>query len=131
MDNLLFALISLAMRWLEPRHNAQLQFLREQIRILRARVDAERIVPTPSERAELLRIGALLDHEVTVLDAKFGRPKNGWTNKSAIIAIARMGGYLNRKSDGPPGWLSIWRGWPMLMMMTEGARLATTQQTYG
>ena len=67
METLLYALISLAMRWLEPRHNAQLQFLREQIRILRARVDAERIVPTPAERAELLRIGALLDHEVSDL----------------------------------------------------------------
>jgi putative transposase len=67
VDNLLFALISLAMRWLEPRYNAQLQFLREQIRILRSRVDAERIVPTPEERAELLRIGMLLDHDVTEL----------------------------------------------------------------
>jgi hypothetical protein len=67
MEHLLYALISLAMRWLEPRHNAQLQFLREQIRILRARVDAERIVPTPAELAELLRIGALLDHEVSDL----------------------------------------------------------------
>ena len=56
MGTLLYALISLAMRWLEPRHNAQLQFLREQIRILRARVDAERVVPTLAERAELLRI---------------------------------------------------------------------------
>jgi len=56
MENLLYALISLAMRWLEPRHNAQLQLLREQIRILWARMDAERIVPTPAERSELLRI---------------------------------------------------------------------------
>jgi putative transposase len=67
MEHLLYALISLAMRWLEPRHNAQLQFLREQIRILRARVDADRVVPTPAERAELLRIGALLDHDVAEL----------------------------------------------------------------
>jgi len=67
VDNLLFALISLAVRWLEPRHNAQIQFLQEQIRILRARLDAERIVPTPAERAELLRIGALLDHGVAEL----------------------------------------------------------------
>lgn len=36
VDNLLFALISLAMRWLGPRHNAQFEFLREQIRMLRA-----------------------------------------------------------------------------------------------
>jgi hypothetical protein len=30
------------LRWLKPRHDAQLQLLREQIRILCARVDAER-----------------------------------------------------------------------------------------
>ncbi len=29
MEPLFYALISLAMRWLVPRHNAQLQFLRE------------------------------------------------------------------------------------------------------
>jgi putative transposase len=33
METLLYALISLAMHWLEPRHNAQLQFLREQVSI--------------------------------------------------------------------------------------------------
>lgn len=62
MDNLLPAVVALC--WLEPRYNAQLQLLREQILILRARVDAEHIVPTPAERTELLRIGALQDHEV-------------------------------------------------------------------
>jgi hypothetical protein len=30
VDNLLFALVLLAMRWLEPRHNAQLQFPRSK-----------------------------------------------------------------------------------------------------
>ncbi len=67
MENLPIALVSLAMRWLEPRHNPQLQFLREQIRMLRVWVDAERILPVPAERAELLRIGVLLDDEVTDL----------------------------------------------------------------
>lgn len=67
MENLPFALVSLAMRWLEPRHNPQLQFLREQIRMLRVWVDAEHILPIPAERAELLRIGVLLDDEVTDL----------------------------------------------------------------
>ena len=38
METLLFALTSLAQRWLEARQNAQVQFLKEQIRILRARI---------------------------------------------------------------------------------------------
>jgi hypothetical protein len=45
-----------------------------------------------------------------------------------------MGGYLGRKHDGPPGWLSIWRGWLRLKVMTEGYVLAqqfNAQDTYG
>lgn len=82
----------------------------------------------PDEALEenLIETDALL-----LLEAKFGKPANGWTNRTAINAIARMGGYLGRKSDGPPGWLSIWRGWLMLRMMTEGYRLAISKQTYG
>lgn len=29
----------------------------------------------------------------------------------AIVIIARLGGYLNRKCDGPPGFQSLWRGY--------------------
>ena len=29
----------------------------------------------------------------------------------AIVLIARLGGYLNRKCDGPPGFQSLWRGY--------------------
>jgi len=25
--------------------------------------------------------------------------------------VARLGGFLGRKSDGDPGWQTIWRGW--------------------
>jgi hypothetical protein len=28
-----------------------------------------------------------------------------------MIAIAQLGGYLNRKCDGPPGFESLWRGY--------------------
>jgi hypothetical protein len=37
------------------------------------------------------------------------------------LALARLGGHLNRKSDGPPGWLTLWRGWQNLQMMVRGA----------
>lgn len=65
MERLFFPDLSLALQWFRPRYNAHLQFLEAQIRILRSRVDTSRIVPTPQEKAELLRIGASLDHDVS------------------------------------------------------------------
>lgn len=38
-------------------------------------------------------------------------------------AVARLGGHQGRKSDGPPGWRTIWRGWRYLSDLTDGARL--------
>ena len=37
--------------------------------------------------------------------------------------IAKMGGFLGRKSDKEPGWQTIWKGELKLMKMVEGARL--------
>ncbi len=37
--------------------------------------------------------------------------------------IAQMGGFLNRKSDGNPGWQSIWEGWKFFLGIKEGVRL--------
>jgi hypothetical protein len=30
--------------------------------------------------------------------------------------VAKLGGFLGRKSDGEPGWMTIWRGWEKLNM---------------
>lgn len=67
MDNLLLAVVALCWRWFQHRHNVQVQFLQAQIRVLRARVYANRSIPTPAELAELLGIGTQLDHEVADL----------------------------------------------------------------
>jgi hypothetical protein len=40
------------------------------------------------------------------------------------IEIARLGGYLARASDGPPGWRTIWKGWLFLQTLLEGVQLA-------
>ena len=37
-----------------------------------------------------------------------------------MTAIARLGGYLDRKSDPPPGTTVIWRGFSRLADLTEG-----------
>ncbi len=58
-----------------------------------------------------------------ILEKKMGRPKDGWTNKNVIVSIARLGGFIGRKSDGLPGWQTIWRGWQRLMWMVEAVSL--------
>ena len=42
-----------------------------------------------------------------------------------VRAVARLGGYLDRTSDAPPGTTVIWRGLSRLADLVEGARLAT------
>lgn len=58
-----------------------------------------------------------------VLENKWGKPKGGWTNANVIIATARLGGFIGRKSDGMPGWQTIWRGWQRLRWMVEGVEV--------
>lgn len=38
-------------------------------------------------------------------------------------ALARMGGFIGRKSDGEPGWQTIWKGYKRLQDMVLGANL--------
>lgn len=38
--------------------------------------------------------------------------------------IARFGGYLGRRRDGPPGWKTLWHGWQYVHSLVEGVRLA-------
>jgi hypothetical protein len=35
--------------------------------------------------------------------------------------LAMMGGFLGRRHDGEPGWITIWRGWDKLQTMLRGA----------
>ena len=49
-----------------------------------------------------------------------------------VRAVARLGGYLDRASDTPPGTTVIWRGFSRLADLVEGARIATSPpDTYG
>jgi len=62
--NLLFVLFTfLAHRFL-PKYDVCMQLLMFQIRMLCDRVDDQRIVPKPEERAELLRLGNEINHDV-------------------------------------------------------------------
>lgn len=45
------------------------------------------------------------------------------TVKQFVDAVARLGGHLGRKGDGPPGWGTLWRGYQRLKDMLLGAEL--------
>ncbi len=44
---------------------------------------------------------------------------------------ARLGGFIGRKSDGEPGWLTLWRGWHELTLIHAGWMLAQLQEDVG
>ena len=71
---------------------------------------ASEILPT-----ELVQVVALL--------AKV--PAATLTAQQCWYAIARCGGYLRRRSSGPPGWKTLWKGWFYVQTLLEGVHLAT------
>jgi len=55
---------------------------------------------------------------------RYGKTKEGITVHEFFYALARLGGHQNRKGDGPPGWLVLWRGWTKLQAMLDGYDVA-------
>jgi hypothetical protein len=45
------------------------------------------------------------------------------------LHVARLGGHQNRKVDGLPGWLTLWRGWEKLQAMVDGYHAAHQKTT--
>ena len=39
-----------------------------------------------------------------------------------ISNVARLGGFLARKSDGEPGWQTLWEGWQQLQQLLWASR---------
>jgi len=68
---------------------------------------------------------------LAILEARFGPPKNGWTVAEYLRAIARLGGFLGRKCDGSPGWMTLWRGARELSTILTTLDLLTAQKKCG
>ena len=49
------------------------------------------------------------------------------TVASVLLALGRLGGHMNRKSDGMPGWITMWRGMKTLRLLVRGAELERTR----
>jgi hypothetical protein len=60
-----------------------------------------------------------------------GRLKGTPTVLQFYKHVARLGGHQNRKCDGLPGWLTLWRGWTKLESVVTGftARPVTCGKT--
>jgi hypothetical protein len=61
---------------------------------------------------------------LVVLAERFGQSSITMTVGTFWTEVARLGGYLARRRDGPPGWRTIWKGWLSLQTLLEGVHLA-------
>jgi len=50
-----------------------------------------------------------------------GRHRKLSTVREFYHAIARLGGWLGRKHDGEPGWITLWRGFDKFILIMRGA----------
>src|SRR5437764_7267372 len=63
--------------------------------------------------------------QVVALLTKVPVPAAELTAQQCWFTIARYGGYLRRRSGGPPGWKTLWKGWFYIQALLEGSLLAT------
>lgn len=46
-------------------------------------------------------------------------PRQRMSVEEFYLALARLGGHQNRKGDGAPGWITLWRGFRLLMQRVQ------------
>ena len=61
---------------------------------------------------------------LSVVAQRSGQSPATMTIGSFWIEVARLGGYLARSHDGPPGWRTIWKGWLSLQTFLDGVHFA-------
>jgi hypothetical protein len=61
---------------------------------------------------------------LAVLAERSGQSPATMTLGTFWTEVARLGGYLARRHDGPPGWRTVWKGWLYLQTLLEGAHFA-------
>lgn len=67
---------------------------------------------------------------VDVLAAYYGKRLGKKPSvKAFYMHVARLGGHQNRKCDGFPGWITLWRGWMKLQSMVDGYEAAIHRAT--
>ncbi len=70
--------------------------------------------------------------EIKILQQYHKSKIKNLTIKQYQTLIAKMGGFLGRKSDGDPGWQTLWKGQDKFYWMIEGAKeMFKLMKTYG
>ena len=64
----------------------------------------------------------LTEAERAVLEQKFPE-LSGRGGKAYAVAVGKVGGYLDRSSDPPPGWQTLWKGLKKVRTWAEGYKL--------
>ena len=73
--------------------------------------------------------GVLEALELEVLRKKLKRPIQ--TVGEIALALGRLGGHMNRKADGLPGWQTLWRGMIKLRWLVQGYLLTKEDGDFG
>jgi hypothetical protein len=58
---------------------------------------------------------------IDMLQSLRKRPSKAWTVRDFYRELAKLGGFLGRKSDGEPGWMTLWHGFEKLHLCLRGA----------
>ena len=65
----------------------------------------------------------LTDYEWKILYKKFNKgrslPKRPPPIEVVFIWLGRLGGFIGRRGDGTPGFISLWRGWMRFMELID------------
>lgn len=86
----------------------------------------EQVRHQPQRPAEAAGLDPLA---LDVLRGASNRPLH--TLAEVALAIGRLGGYLNRRQDGLPGWQTLWRGMKKLELLVQGIRLSCKLPGFG
>lgn len=81
------------------------------------------------DEAKPAKESGLSDLELKVLRTTTGKSLK--TVKDVALQIGRLGGHMNRKADGMPGWITLWRGMEKLRLLVEGVRISHTLTKFG
>jgi hypothetical protein len=76
------------------------------------------------QEPERLAVEVIEPELLTVLAACSGQDSSHMTLGTFWTEVARLGGFLARRSDGSPGWKTLWKGWLHLQTLLEGVHLA-------
>lgn len=93
------------------------------VRLLTLREQGRQAPEAPAQQAGLSEV------ELEVLAQITGRQLEKVSD--VVLALGHLGGHLNRKGDGLPGWITLWRGGLQLQAIVEGVLLAHRLRKFG